>query len=89
MKKLAIALLAFSVPMGAMAQTPPVTPGYIPPNAVPSFNNLGGTLSGINTGNNFTIGQVQSIPIFHGIGNTELLKMKARDIVNSATPGAP
>ena len=80
-----VALLIAS-PVLAAEPITTVPPGFIPPSTVPTFNNLGGTLSGVQTGTTFAIGQVQTVPIFHGIGNTELLGMKARDIINSAKP---
>jgi len=68
MKKLAIALLVFGVPMGASAQSVGNL-GFTPPNVVPGYNNLGGTLSGVQTGiTAFTLTDVRTIPVLNAGG---------------------
>jgi len=87
MKKLAIALLIVGVPVGAQAQGAVNGLGFTPPSTVPTYNNLGGVLGGVNQGiQSFTISDVKAIPLFGPTGQVDLLGKRANDIIILTTP---
>lgn len=79
MKKLLLASAFVFLTAPAFAQ-------FIPPSQVPTFNNLGGTLTGIGTGTSITLGEVRQVPAFNVPGGAGDLNLKVQQFLGQVTP---